>query len=419
MRVRRRELSPEQGFPGSVLDGDRTLAYPAVVAGCDTCQQDLAFLRQATRPSYETDEAAIRVVDLFCGCGGLTLGVAEAARRLGYSLEIPLAVDSDTDALTVFEHNFPGATTEAKAVEELFDGELGSRLTPDEKALRRETGRVDVLAGGPPCQGHSDLNNHTRRRDPRNALYDRMARAAEVLEPSVVVIENVPAVVRDAAGVVGIAEQALRDAGYAVAHRTMNLGKLGVPQRRRRHLLIAFADYSKNPMRALDQLAAPCAEHPTRSVRWAIEDLEDLESDNDFDRAPTPTEENARRIAWLFTHGKHDLDNSERPKCHREKKHTYNSMYGRLSWDEPAQTITTGFGSMGQGRYVHPSQPRTITPHEAARLQGFPDFFDFGVVAKRTAWARLIGNAVPPLLASNVATVVIPQITANALEKAA
>jgi DNA (cytosine-5)-methyltransferase 1 len=74
---------------------------------------------------------------------------------------------------------------------------------------------------------------------------------------------------------------------------------------------------------------------------------------------------------------------------------------------------------MGQGRYVHPGQPRTITPHEAARLQGFPDFFDFAVVAKRTAWARLIGNAVPPLLASNVATVVIPQITANALEKAA
>lgn len=395
------------------------MPYAAVVARCDTCSQDLAFLRQTIRPSYETGRAAIRVVDLFCGCGGLTLGVAEAARRLGYSLEIPLAVDNDADALTVFEHNFPGATTKARAVEELFDGELGSTPTPDEKALRRETGRVDVLAGGPPCQGHSDLNNHTRRRDPRNALYDRMARAAEVLEPSVVMIENVPAVVRDAAGVVGVAEQALRDAGYAVAHRTMNLGELGVPQRRRRHLLIAFADDLKNPMEVLDQLASPCAEHPTRSVRWAIEDLEDLEPDNDFDRAPSPTEENARRIEWLFTRDEHNLDNSERPKCHREKKHTYNSMYGRLSWDEPAQTITTGFGSMGQGRYVHPGQPRTITPHEAARLQGFPDFFDFAVVAKRTAWARLIGNAVPPLLASNVATVVIPQITANALEKAA
>jgi DNA (cytosine-5)-methyltransferase 1 len=360
----------------------------------------------------------VRIVDLFCGCGGLTLGIAEAARRLGHSVEIPLAVDNDTDALTVFAHNFPDATAEAKAVEDLFEGELGSVLTRDEKALRRRTGRVDILAGGPPCQGHSDLNNHTRRRDPRNALYDRMARAAEVLEPAVVVIENVPSVVRDANGVVGVAEQALKHVGYAVAHRTMNLGELGVPQRRRRHLLIALADDSKDPMAVLDQLVA-CAAHPTRSVRWAIEDLERVESNGDFDRAPTPTEDNARRVQWLFDRGKHDLDNEERPKCHREKEHTYNSMYGRLWWDEPAQTITTGFGSMGQGRYVHPGQPRTITPHEAARLQSFPDFFDFSVVQKRTAWARLIGNAVPPLLACNVASALMPLISVETLEQAA
>lgn len=389
------------------------------MAECDACRQDLGFLRLATRPPYNSGAAAVRVVDLFCGCGGLTLGVAEAARRLGYSVEVPLAVDNDADALTVFKRNFPDATTKQTAVEELFDGDLGSGLTSNEKELRRLTGRVDILAGGPPCQGHSDLNNHTRRRDPRNALYDRMARAAEVLKPAAVVIENVPAVVRDADGVVGVAEQALRDARYAVAHRTMNLGELGVPQRRRRHLLIAFADDSKDPNEVLDQLAAPCATHPKRTVRWAIEDLEDLESSDQFDRAPTPTDENAQRIRWLFDRGEHDLDNSERPKCHREKEHTYNSMYGRLWWDEPAQTITTGFGSMGQGRYVHPGQPRTITPHEAARLQSFPDFFDFSAVEKRTAWARLIGNAVPPLLACNVASVVIPRIKAERLEKAA
>ena len=73
-------------------------------------------------------------------------------------------------------------------------------------------------------------------------------------------------------------------------------------------------------------------------------------------------------------------------------------MYGRLRWDQPAQTITTGFGSMGQGRYVHPARRRTITPHEAARLQTFPDTFDFGDVTSRKALAKMIGNAVPPLL---------------------
>jgi DNA (cytosine-5)-methyltransferase 1 len=74
-------------------------------------------------------------------------------------------------------------------------------------------------------------------------------------------------------------------------------------------------------------------------------------------------------------------------------------MYGRLWWDEPAQTITTGFSSMGQGRFVHPLQPRTLTPHEAARLQTFPDFFTIGATTHlRSAWSRMIGNAVPPFL---------------------
>jgi DNA (cytosine-5)-methyltransferase 1 len=88
-------------------------------------------------------------------------------------------------------------------------------------------------------------------------------------------------------------------------------------------------------------------------------------------------------------------------------------MYGRLYWDIPAQTITTGFTSMGQGRYVHPSHPRTITPHEAARLQGFPDFFDFTVEGKaqRTAWSKLIGNAVPPQLSTAVLQPIIRAMT--------
>ncbi len=358
-------------------------------------------------------------MDLFCGCGGLTLGLAEAARRLGRTIEIPLAVDNDGDALAVFEANFPGATTEQKRVEELFDGRLGAPLTTREKELRSRTGRVDLLAGGPPCQGHSDLNNHTRRRDPRNALYDRMARAAEVLRPRAMLIENVPAVVRDAAGVVGVAEAALKDAGYQVAHKCLNLGELGVPQRRRRHLLLAFPTGSLDPHAALDLLAAPCPVHSPRTVRWAVEDLENSSGRDAFDRATTPSAENAARIAWLFDKDRHNLPNPERPKCHKEKEHTYNSMYGRLRWDEPAQTVTTGFGSMGQGRYVHPSRRRTITPHEAARLQSFPDFFDFSSVGTRTAWARMIGNAVPPLLSCNVATIVIPHVVDEALAAAA
>ncbi len=84
--------------------------------------------------------------------------------------------------------------------------------------------------------------------------------------------------------------------------------------------------------------------------------------------------------------------------CHRDPNHKYKSMYGRLDWDKPAQTITTGFGSPGQGRYLHPSQLRTLTPHEAARLQFFPDWYDFRSVTKRKRLQEMVGNAVPPKL---------------------
>ena len=103
-------------------------------------------------------------------------------------------------------------------------------------------------------------------------------------------------------------------------------------------------------------------------------------------------------MKWLLENDAYDLPNRLRPPCH-QGDHSYVSMYGRLKWGEPAQTITSGFGSLGQGRFMHPSIPRTLTPHEAARLQGFPDYFTFDSAVNRTQLAIIIGNAVPPLLA--------------------
>jgi len=143
-----------------------------------------------------------------------------------------------------------------------------------------------------------------------------------------------------------------------------------------------------------------------RTVSWAVGDIEDSEAVA-FDLPSTCSEENTRRIAWLFENDEYDLPNLHRPACHRNNSHTYRSVYGRLRWDQPAQTITTGFGSMGQGRYVHPSRRRTITPHEAARLQGLPDFFSFASTTKRSAWSRLIGNAVPPFLTTRIAELLL------------
>jgi DNA (cytosine-5)-methyltransferase 1 len=171
-----------------------------------------------------------------------------------------------------------------------------------------------------------------------------------------------------------------------------------VPQRRRRFLLIASNVPEIAPVSVLDHLAGDNPRHGDRTVRWAIQDLIDVDAQTAYDRAGRLSTENIRRIGYLFEKDVYDLPNSKRPECHRDGNHSYASMYGRLRWDEPAQTITTGFGSMGQGRYVHPARPRTLTPHEAARLQTFPDWFDFGSSTYRTTMAEMIGNAVPPLL---------------------
>jgi DNA (cytosine-5)-methyltransferase 1 len=373
---------------------------------------DLQFLQSVDRPEYERGHSSLSVVDLFAGCGGLTLGVAEAARRAGLAIDVPLAVDFAEAPTRVFAAAFPKASVERGPVEEFFDGRVRGPLTRIEhetvhrvwKALGGK--ELDLLVGGPPCQGHSDLNNHSRRDDPRNAFYVRMARAAEVLAPRAVVVENVPAVVHDKGGVVDITRTVLTDAGYVVADGIIRLDQLGVPQRRRRHLLVAVRDGWADPVSVIESLAVVTAE--VRDLSWAIEDLMEREGDRPFHTAGRLSEVNRDRIDYLFEMGVGDLPNHLRPTCH-QGDHSYVSMYGRLSWSLPAQTITSGYGSMGQGRYVHPERRRTLTPHEAARLQFFPDWYPFDVVSKRGDWAEMIGNAVPPQLALELTRALLSQ----------
>lgn len=372
------------------------------------CADDAKFLR-SRRPAFEDLPNPVRVVDLFAGCGGLTIGVAEAARRSGRGIDVRLALDNDPDAAGVFHANFPTAAVHTDRVEDWFDGDLGSTFTDREQEVRKLVGHVDILLGGPPCQGHSNLNNRTRRDDERNALYARMARAAAVLRPAVALIENVPTVQHDVARIVEVTIEALRDAKYKVDDRVIDLLQLGAPQKRRRHVILAIRGLPVAPRDVLDRLGLRCQRHPARTVRWAIEDLLDVEGDALFDTPSAASPENQRRMRWLFRYDQYDLPNHHRPDCHHSE-HSYLSMYGRLCWDEPAQTVTTGFGSMGQGRYVHPGVPRTITAHEAARLQMLPDSLDFRSARTRGALAKLIGNAVPPVLAMRAVEVLMPTL---------
>ena len=374
---------------------------------CHVCQADTSVLRSIDVPAGDPSWPVMNVADLFSGCGGLSLGIQRAAHDSECSLDVRLALDSDQIAMNVYRDLFPTAKTVCKPIEEVLDGEIGSQLTGAEVKLAHRVGPLDFMLGGPPCQGHSNLNNHSRRDDPRNGLYLRMARAAQVLSPSAIIIENVPTVTHDVQKAVHRTIDCLESLEYSVGAGIVDLSNLGVPQRRRRHIIVALRNCELEAQAIVDGLQSPICEHVPRSVRWAIGDLEDDLGATTFDSASTPYPINQSRIDWLFDNDETDLPNELRPPCHRTD-HTYTAMYGRMVWDLPAQTVTTGFNCMGQGRYVHPSRRRVITPHEAARLQTLPDFVNFGSASARKHLAKLIGNSVPPLLSFAIGKEVIP-----------
>ncbi|WP_026499276.1 DNA cytosine methyltransferase [Butyrivibrio sp. WCD2001] len=348
------------------------------------------WLQCKKRPQGKNTNGDIRVVDLFCGCGGLSLGIAEACRALEYNFVSVLGADMAEAALDLYKKNFNPKYTIDYPIEELIDSDIGDPISNREKQFLDMVGNVDVLIGGPPCQGNSDLNNHTRRNDPRNLLYLRMIRCAEICMPKYMIIENVPGVQHDTHNVVDIAKEELQKLGYCVDSGVITMSDIGVPQRRKRFFLIAARGQEVSLKRAID-VHKVSEELP---IAWAIEDLLDINSNTVFDTPANSSETNKKRIDYLFDNDLYDLPNSERPDCHRLKKHSYTAVYGRMHWDIPSPTITGGFGSNGQGRFVHPKRRRTITPHEAARVQFFPDYFDFNDV-KRRELQQIIGNAVP------------------------
>lgn len=353
---------------------------------------DLSWLRAAAPPPMSRPSAELTLVDLFSGCGALSLGVVEAGRALGIKIDPVAAMDVMPEALATYGRNFHRAQLLSDPIESLVDGDLGSPPTLRERQLFDRLGDVDFVVGGPPCQGHSDLNNHTRRDDPRNALYVRVARFVELAKPNAVVIENVPGVIHDRAGVAQTTWRYLAALGYHLDGIVMRAAQVGVPQLRKRYVMAASAVINPNLSAAVQRHAVA-----TRSISWSIDDLLDTAASGVFDTPASHAPQNRRRIEYLFEHDLFELPDEQRPDCHRLKPHSYRSVYGRLRWDQPSGTITGGFGSTGQGRFVHPFRQRTITPHEAARIQFIPDYFTFPEVG-RGALQEMIGNAVPPRL---------------------
>ncbi|QEL21940.1 DNA cytosine methyltransferase [Bosea sp. F3-2] len=366
---------------GSSLADDATAAF------------DAAWLRSKEWPVVHRPLGKLVVADLFCGSGGLTLGAWEAARAMQLEFQSVLAADNDEDAMSVYRRNFAPRASFVAPLEELVDGDVGSALSTGERAILKGIPAVDVLLAGPPCQGHSDLNNFTRRNDPRNELISKVVRFAEIATPTHIVIENVQGVRHDTGGVFQRSISQLEAMKYEVSSFLLEGDEIGLAQRRRRCFLVASRSGPSSSDR-IYKLASARA----KTFDWACADLEGIDGRSVFDTAAKVFPENQRRMDFLVENDLYDLPDEERPDCHRLKHHAYKSVYGRLWADRPSPTITTGFGSPGQGRYTHPRVARTITPHEAARLQHIPDFFNFGL-SKRKRLQKLIGNSVPSKLA--------------------
>lgn len=381
-----------------------------------------AFLRGEQPISSIASGAPLRAIDLFCGAGGLAVGARQAAAEMGRSTAIELAVDSDGDALASLAANHDVRLRRDDSVTALVDyrvrgssGEAAFSYRPEiiDGEAAAAAKRASLLVAGPPCQGHSNLNNRSRRIDLRNHLMLTVPAFAVAAEVSQVVVENVPEVMHDHSEVVDTTVALLRSSGYEVEHGVLRADEMGWPQTRRRYFIVASRGHSPIP---LESIRACLRSERVRSVNWLLERLSQFNVDQDdpLNIATEHNETTQARINWLFDNDAYELANTERPDSHKNGT-TYGSVYGRIRPDAPAPTITTGFTTPGRGRFVHPYERRTLTPREAATIQGFPLNYRFTTGSGRTPHrgqlAKWIGDAVPmPLGYAAVMSALAPEL---------
>lgn len=351
---------------------------------------------------------SIKVLDLFTGAGGLTLGWHEAAKQFDFETEIVGAVELDETAAATYAENF--------RVEGQFVGPIEQWLD------RGDIPEADVILGGPPCQGFSALGKRDIN-DIRNILWKRYAETIVRARPKYFVVENVVpflkssefAAFRSSTAPGGVLEE------YTLEAHTLRAPHYGSPQNRRRAVVIG---------RRIDlpSTGVPEITHP-KDTDWlkvgqVFDDIPDevdaIQLPDRFSPSSTPgpflsrelhlgrnyTEKSLKRFAWIKEGGnRFDIPDNLLSPCWRKAKTGYSDVMGRMHVNRPSVTIRTEFDKPEKGRYLHPTENRVITHFEAARLQGFPD--DFKWYGSKPKIARQIGNAVPVQLAKAISTSVL------------
>ncbi len=346
-----------------------------------------------------------KILDLFCGAGGFSCGLDSLD-----NFETVIGVDFDKNVLETFEKNIKGSST--------INGDLtNERLKKRIISLSKIKG-VNMIIGGPPCQGFSLKGKNLGLDDLRNFLFLEYVKLVKELNPEVFIIENVKNLINACDGY--FIKQILLEfhkLGYIVNYGVLKASDFGIPQNRERAIIIGSKSKS---------IELPKSNGIRTTVRDAISDLSYLNSgegtfksnyitkpQSDYQRllrknnqtlynhqATTHSESALRKLAMIPAEG----DKSYLPKeLHGKQK--FATTWSRLIWDEPSPTIDTRFDTPSNGRNSHPYLNRAITPREAARIQSFPD--DYIFYGKKCSVCKQIGNAVPPLLAKAIGEQII------------
>lgn len=331
------------------------------------------------------------LMDLFAGCGGMTRGFVDTSR-----FRPVFAVEWDKFAADTYRLNFG---------DHIVDGDI--------KAVR-EFPQVDVVIGGPPCQGFSPLNM-SKVGPERRELWREYLRALDEAQPTMFVMENVPELLRSPE--YAAFKEAAAARRYQVEEHILNAADYGVPQRRRRAIVIGSrVGMPRFPVQThFAPGSVPPSGQPWRTFRQAVDGLSPAPDGEIWHRARNPRPLSVERYRTIPEEGEGRFELAKRrpditPACWLRKPTGSTDVFGRLWWDRPAFTIRTEFYKPEKGRYLHPSEHRPITVREAARCMSFEDDFEFPEYQPMTAVGRQVGNAVPPLLAHRIAETLASQL---------
>ncbi|NHN89044.1 DNA cytosine methyltransferase [Acetobacter conturbans] len=341
-----------------------------------------------------------KLIDLFSGAGGMSLGFTDD--RFGGRFDPILALDNDRAAIATHKANFTGEAVCANIEEWLSQADVP---------------QADIVIGGPPCQGFSLLNKK-RTNDSRRSLWEPYLDIVCRSGARLFVMENVAELFRSPE-LVAIRKQAAK-LGFKTEAAILNTADYGTPQTRRRTIVFGWkrgtAGSQFPPLPTHAEPRSNSNRQPWVTVREVISDLPEptrLEIDGpaplDIHIRRSPTDKSLARYRAVPPGGnRFDLQRNApelTPDCWIRKTSGGTDLFGRLWWDRPSVTIRTEFYKPEKGRYLHPEQDRPITHREAARLMGFPD--DFRFCGTKVEVARQIGNAVPPPFAGALARMAI------------